>query len=67
MLDQMKTVFTPHFVCKAQMYQPNLLVRAINSIADNEEEYIEYRQLQPWEMATSLTTWLRNQFLLSAS
>jgi hypothetical protein len=62
MLDQMKTVFTPHFVCKAQMYQPNLLVSAINSIADNEEEHTEYCQLQSWERVTSLRTWLHNQF-----
>jgi hypothetical protein len=41
----MKTIFTPRFVCKAPMYQPDLLVRAINSIADNGEENAEYRQL----------------------
>ncbi|KAK1687082.1 hypothetical protein QYE76_047930 [Lolium multiflorum] len=41
---QMKTIFTPRFVCKVQLYQPNLLVREINYIADNKEEYAEYRQ-----------------------
>jgi hypothetical protein len=49
---QMMTIFTPRFVCKVQLYQPNLLVRAINSIADNEEKYAEYRQLQSSERAT---------------
>ncbi|KAK1677964.1 hypothetical protein QYE76_038812 [Lolium multiflorum] len=33
---QMKTIFTPWFVCKAQLFQPNLLVIAIDFIADNE-------------------------------
>jgi hypothetical protein len=58
----MKTTFTPRFVCKAQLYQPNLLIRAINSIADNEEEYTEFRQLQPSERVTWLKTWLRKKF-----
>jgi hypothetical protein len=48
----MKTIFTPRFVWKAQLHPPNLLVRAIKSIADNQEEYAEYRQLQPSERAT---------------
>ncbi|KAK1630650.1 hypothetical protein QYE76_004965 [Lolium multiflorum] len=38
----MKTVFTPRFVYRAQLFQPNLLVRAIDFIADNEEQYTEY-------------------------
>ncbi|KAK1601339.1 hypothetical protein QYE76_016494 [Lolium multiflorum] len=46
---QMKTIFTPRFVCKAQLFQPNLLVRAINLIADNEAEYAAYSKLQPPE------------------
>ncbi|KAK1678033.1 hypothetical protein QYE76_038881 [Lolium multiflorum] len=45
---QMKTIFTPRFVCKAQLFQPNLLVRAIDFIATNEAEYAEYRKLEPW-------------------
>ncbi|KAK1645402.1 hypothetical protein QYE76_063207 [Lolium multiflorum] len=43
---QMKTIFTPRFVCKAQLFQPNLLVRAIDFTADNEAEYAVYRKLQ---------------------
>ncbi|KAK1669213.1 hypothetical protein QYE76_057372 [Lolium multiflorum] len=35
---QMKTIFTPRFVYKTQLFQPNLLVRAIDFIADNEAE-----------------------------
>jgi hypothetical protein len=41
----MKTIFTPRFVCKAQLFQPNLLVRAIDFIADNEAELYSYREL----------------------
>ncbi|KAK1680198.1 hypothetical protein QYE76_041046 [Lolium multiflorum] len=59
---QMKTIFTPWFVCKAQLFQPNLLVRAIDFIADNEAEYAVYRKLQPPERRRWLRTWLRNQF-----
>ncbi|KAK1604817.1 hypothetical protein QYE76_028490 [Lolium multiflorum] len=59
---QMKTIFTPRFVCKAQLFQPNLLVRAIDFIADNEAEYAVYRKLQPPERRSWLRTWLRNQF-----
>ncbi|KAK1630951.1 hypothetical protein QYE76_005266 [Lolium multiflorum] len=39
---QMKMIFTPRFVCKAQLFQPNLLVRALDFIADNEAEYAVY-------------------------
>ncbi|KAK1611116.1 hypothetical protein QYE76_034789 [Lolium multiflorum] len=43
---QMKTVFTPRFVCRARLFLPNLLVRAIDFIVENKEEYAEYRKLQ---------------------
>ncbi|KAK1660773.1 hypothetical protein QYE76_048932 [Lolium multiflorum] len=59
---QMKTIFTPRFVCKAQLFQPNLLVRTIDFIADNEAEYAVYRKLQPPERRSWLRAWLRNQF-----
>ncbi|KAK1610448.1 hypothetical protein QYE76_034121 [Lolium multiflorum] len=59
---QMKTIFTPRFVCKARLFQPNLLVRVIDFIADNEAEYVVYRKLQPSERRSWLRTWLRNQF-----
>lgn len=59
---QMKTIFTPRFVCKAQLFQPNLLVRAIDFIADNKAEYAAYCKLQPSERRSWLRTWLRNQF-----
>ncbi|KAK1618337.1 hypothetical protein QYE76_023854 [Lolium multiflorum] len=59
---QIKTIFTPRFVCKTQLLQPNLLVRAIDFIADNEAEYAEYRKLQPPERRSWLRTRLRNQF-----
>jgi tRNA A22 N-methylase len=39
-----------------------LLVRVIDFIADNEEEYAEYRKLQPLERRSWLRTWLRKQF-----
>jgi hypothetical protein len=53
---QMKTIFTPWFVYKAHLYQPNLLVRVHNFLVDNKEEYAEYREMQPSEKST----WLRN-------
>ncbi|KAK1662434.1 hypothetical protein QYE76_050593 [Lolium multiflorum] len=59
---QKKTIFTSRFVCKAQLFQPNLLVRAIDFIAYNEAEYAEYRKLQPPERRSWLRTWLRNHF-----
>ncbi|KAK1680402.1 hypothetical protein QYE76_041250 [Lolium multiflorum] len=59
---QMKTIFTPRFVYRSQLFQPNLLVRAIDFIADNEEQYAEYRKLHPSEERTWLRTWLRTQF-----
>ncbi|KAK1683912.1 hypothetical protein QYE76_044760 [Lolium multiflorum] len=59
---QMETIFTLRFVCKAQLFQPNLLVRAIDFIAHNEAEYAVYRKLQPPERRSWLRTWLRNQF-----
>ncbi|KAK1653972.1 hypothetical protein QYE76_071777 [Lolium multiflorum] len=59
---QMKTIFTPRYVCKAQLFQPNLLVRAIDFIANSEAEYTVYRKLQPPERRTWLRTWLLNQF-----
>ncbi|KAK1646269.1 hypothetical protein QYE76_064074 [Lolium multiflorum] len=59
---QIKTIFTPRFVCKAHLFQPNLLVRAIEFIVDNEAEYAVYRKLQPPERRSWLRTWLRNQF-----
>ena len=59
---QMKTIFTPRFVCKEQLYQPHLLIRALNFIVDNKAEYAEYRELQPHERRTWLKTWLRKQF-----
>jgi hypothetical protein len=45
----MKTIFTPRFVCKAQLFQPKLLVRAIDFIADNEAMYVVNRKLKPPE------------------
>jgi hypothetical protein len=39
-----------------------LQVRAIDFIVDNEEEYAEYRKLQPPERMSWLRTWLRKQF-----
>ncbi|KAK1647046.1 hypothetical protein QYE76_064851 [Lolium multiflorum] len=59
---QMKMIFTPQFVCKAQLFQPNLLVRDIDFIADNEAEHVKYRKLQPSERRSWLRTWLCNQF-----
>ncbi|KAK1666991.1 hypothetical protein QYE76_055150 [Lolium multiflorum] len=64
---QMKTIFTPRFVCKAQLFQPNLLVRAIKFIADNEAEYAVYRKLQPSERRSWLRTGSATSFLPSAS
>jgi hypothetical protein len=58
----MKMIFTPRFVSRAQLFQPNLLVRVIDFIADNEEEYAEYCKLQPLERRSWLRTWLRKQF-----
>ncbi|KAK1632943.1 hypothetical protein QYE76_007258 [Lolium multiflorum] len=58
----MKTIFTPQFVCKAQLFQANLLVMAIDFIADNEAGSAEYHKLQPPQRRTWLRTWLRNQF-----
>jgi hypothetical protein len=55
---EMKAIFMSQFVCKTQLYQPNLLIRALNFLADNKEEYAEYRELQPSERRT----WLRKQF-----
>ena len=38
---QMKTIFTPGFVRKEQLYQPHLVVKALNFIVENKEEYAE--------------------------
>ncbi|KAK1604474.1 hypothetical protein QYE76_028147 [Lolium multiflorum] len=53
---QMKTISTLRFVSRAQLFQPKLLVRAIDFIADNEEQYAEYRKLQPPERRRWLRT-----------
>jgi hypothetical protein len=58
----MKTIFTPRFVSRAQLFQPNLLARVIGYIVENEEEYAYYRKLQPSERRSWLRTWLRKQF-----
>jgi hypothetical protein len=59
----MKTIFTPQFVRKDQLYQPQLLVRALNLIADNKKDYAAYRELYPSERMTWLMTWLRKSFV----
>jgi hypothetical protein len=47
---------SPTLFCRAQLFQPKLLVRAIDFIADNEEEYAKYRKLQPVERRSLLRT-----------
>jgi hypothetical protein len=58
---QTKTIFSPRLFYKDQLYQPHLLIKAINFIANNEGECAEYWGLQPWERRTQLKTWVRRQ------
>jgi hypothetical protein len=49
---EMKTIFSPGLFGKDQLYQPHLLIKAINFIADNQDECAKYRGLQSWERTT---------------
>jgi hypothetical protein len=45
----MKVIFMPRFVSKQQLYKPQLVIKALNFIADNKDECGDYAKQPPGE------------------
>ena len=59
---QMKTIFTPRLVNSRQLFEPKLLIKAIDYLADNKAEGSDYAKMTASERASWLRTLLRTHF-----
>ena len=59
---QMKTIFTPQLVSSKQLFEPKLLIRAMEYLADNKAEGSEYAKMTASDRKFWLRTWLRTHF-----
>jgi hypothetical protein len=53
-----KIIFTPRFVIKKQLYEPQLLIKALDYISSNKVEVAEYDTMLPGERRVILRTLL---------
>ena len=60
--EQMKKIFTPKFVDPKHLYNPKVLIQAIDHLADNKTQGSLYAAMPPTERRAWLRTFLRKHY-----